>query len=59
MLKKEIRLLKNSEEYLAQKIEEKAQIINNNRLVNNYSTGPVGEIKKSRKPVKGESITLT
>lgn len=59
MLKKEIRLLKNLRQQLTQKIRKKAQIINNNRLVNNYSTRPVGEIKKSRKPGEKGSIALT
>ena len=59
LLKDEMRLLKNSGQHPARKVGEKAHTINNNRLVDNHSTGPVGEIEKGRESAEGESVAPT
>lgn len=59
LLKNKIRLLKNSGQHPAQKVVEKAHTINNNRLVDNHSTRPVGEIEKGKKSAKEGNVAPT
>ena len=54
-----MRLLKNLGQYPARTVGEKTHTINNNRLVNNHSTGPGREIEKGREYAEEENVTLT
>ena len=59
ILPTKIKILKESELHPAQKVGKKAYMINNNRLVENHSTGQVEEIEKGKESVKGRSVILT
>lgn len=54
-----IRILKNSKQYPSEKVEKKVQIINNNRLIDNYFTKPAEEIGKCRGSAKRGNVTLS
>lgn len=54
-----MRLLKNWGQHPAQKVKKKMHTINNNKLIDNYSSRLVGEIEKGRKFAKERSVTLS